>query len=146
MLQKKKMILVVDGKGGGMGKAMIEALIPTTQAHIIAAGTNAVATANMLRGGAHDGATGENAICTLAAKADVIVGSLAIITANAMLGEITAPMAQAIGASDAQKILLPLQRCGLIVVGIGEPPLKRLLAELPKAVNDALTEVALTEY
>ena len=84
---------------------------------ILALGTNAVVTSLMLKAGANEGASGENAIVLNAPKVDVIIGSVAILAANTMLGELTPRMAEAISTSPAKKILLPLNRCGLYVVG-----------------------------
>ena len=113
-------ILVVDGQGGGLGKSIIEALLPELRPDdgLTALGTNALATAAMIKAGAPRGASGENAIVHNAAKADVIIGALGIIVPNAMLGELTPAMAQAIASSEAEKILIPLNRCGVWVVGV----------------------------
>ena len=95
-MAKQPLIAVIDGKGGGLGRAVIEALNRgELEGEIIALGTNAVATANMLRGGAKDGASGENAVCHMCRQAKVIVGPIGILTADAMMGEITPRMAQA---------------------------------------------------
>ena len=88
-------ILVIDGQGGGMGKALIERMrLRLPDVRIVAAGTNAMATAAMLKAGAHIGATGENAICVNAAKADIIIGPIGIVLADSMFGELTPAMAQ----------------------------------------------------
>lgn len=112
-------IAVIDGQGGGMGKALVEKLRQAfgKKAHIFALGTNSLATSSMLKAGADAGATGENAIAVNAHKVDVIMGALGIVSANSMLGEITERMACEIGKSDAQKILLPINKCSLTVVG-----------------------------
>lgn len=119
-------IAVVDGQGGGIGKAIVERLraeFPKGTAHIIALGTNAVATGQMLKGGADDGATGENAIVHNMQRVDVITGVIGILNANAMMGELTPAMAEAIGSSSASKVLLPVNRCGIHVVSVEEAPL-----------------------
>lgn len=111
-------VIVIDGQGGGMGRMIIEGLkkdLP--QLEVIALGTNALATANMLKGGADMGATGENPIIYNCTDADIIVGPLAIVVANSLLGEITPAMARAVGESRATRILLPVDRCRTIVVG-----------------------------
>lgn len=124
-------IAVIDGQGGGIGRSLVEKLraaLGDTDT-ITALGTNALATAAMLKAGAHEGATGENAIVVNAARADVITGSVGIIAANAMMGELTPKMAEAVGASNAQKVLIPLNRCHLIVAGIRNVPLPEYIDE-----------------
>jgi DNA helicase TIP49 (TBP-interacting protein) len=128
----------VDGQGGGIGRAIVEKLrreLPR-DAHIIALGTNALATSVMLKAGADDGATGENAIVVNAAKADIIAGVIGIVAANAMLGELTPAMARAVAESPAKKILLPLNRCGIEVVGTDRTAtLPQLIDRLVRAVT-----------
>lgn len=106
-------IAVIDGQGGGIGRAMIEKLhrtLPGESVEIIALGTNALAASVMLKAGADEVAGGENAIVYNAGKVDLIVGTLAILVVNSMLGEFTAAMAQAVAGSPARKILLYLNR------------------------------------
>lgn len=131
-------IAVVDGQGGGIGKAIVEKLrkaLPDCE--ITALGTNALATSAMLKAGAQDGATGENAVVVNVASADLIVGVIGILVANSMLGELTPKMASAIAESGAQKILLPLNRCGVEIVGTEKSaPIPALVDELVAAVAD----------
>lgn len=96
-------IMIVDGQGGGVGRCLVEALeAKLPKARLLAVGTNAAATANMMKGGDVEGATGENAVVVNSRKADVIVGPMGIVMADAMLGEITPKMAQAIAGSSAR--------------------------------------------
>ena len=114
MVKNKLNIAVVDGQGGGIGKALIERIKKENyDINIMALGTNSTATANMLRGGAHEGATGQNAIVYSSSKVDVILGVVAIITANSMMGEMSKEMAASIGESDALKILIPVDKCNI---------------------------------
>jgi hypothetical protein len=114
-------ILVIDGQGGGLGKNLVECLrkkLPS--AEILAMGTNGIATSGMLKAGATNGATGENAICYTCGKLteeDVIVGPIGIVMANAMLGELTPAMAEAVASSSAQRVLVPVNRCRTHVAG-----------------------------
>ena len=123
-------VLVIDGQGGGVGKALVSAIKRIAPAVTLTAlGTNAAATAAMLRAGADQGATGENAICYQCKTADVIIGVVGILHANAMLGEISPAIAAAVSGSEAQKVLIPLDRCGLHIMGVTRRPLDELIAE-----------------
>ena len=119
-----KKITVIDGQGGKMGKSIIEQLKKQfPQQEILAIGTNSTATAAMLKAGADAAATGENPVAVCCREADVIAGPMGIITANALLGEITPKMAAAVSESPAQKLLIPVTRCSVTVVGVEELPL-----------------------
>ena len=112
-------ILVIDGQGGGIGKQLITAIkqeIPS--AFITAVGTNSTATANMLKAGADEAATGENPVIVCCRKADIIVGPVGIVIADSMLGEITPKMAAAAAQSGAKLILIPYNQCGNVIAGI----------------------------
>lgn len=114
MSEGKIRVVVMDGQGGGMGRAItqrIKATFPNVRIRVL--GTNATATTTMLKGGADDGATGENAVIYNVARAQVILGPVGILMANGLLGEVTPAMAAAIGSSDAVKILLPSQQCSI---------------------------------
>lgn len=118
-------IAVIDGQGGGIGKTIVEKLrkeLPQ-DVDIIALGTNALAASLMIKAGANEGASGENAIVVNSSKVDIIVGAVGIIVANSMLGELTPAMAKAIAESPAKKILIPLNRCNIEVVGVVNEPL-----------------------
>lgn len=123
-------ILVVDGQGGMVGRQMVEAIkrmIPT--AEITAVGTNTTATASMLKAGADNGATGENPVIVAVRTADIIVGPIGIVIADSLLGEVTPKMAEAIGSSTAKKILIPVNKCDNIIVGVGTKSTSALIAE-----------------
>lgn len=132
-------IVVIDAQGGGMGRMLVEALKKALpEQPIIAVGTNALATAAMIRAGADQGATGENAIRVCAGRADLILAPIGLVLCDAMLGEVTAAMACAIGSSPAHKILIPVSRCQVSVVGT----VKQTLAEaVEAAVAEAVTRV-----
>lgn len=125
------MLLIMDGQGGGVGRALIEQLKKyDPQCDITAVGANAIATAAMLRAGADRGATGENAAKVCAAKADIIAGPIGLLMADSMLGEITPAIAQAVGSSDAHKVLVPSAKCGVHIAGMSAvPPLNALIED-----------------
>ena len=122
-------ICVIDGQGGGIGSKIICRLKELFQetVEIIALGTNAIATAQMLKAKANRGASGENAIVQTAATADVIIGPLSIVVAHSMMGEVTAPMAEAVARSRAQKILIPLTQENIEVAGLEALSLPQLI-------------------
>ena len=123
-------LVVIDGQGGGVGKSLVAALkAQLPDQPVIALGTNVLATSAMLKAGADAGATGESAIRYQCKTADIIVGVTGILHANAMMGEISPGIAAAVSLSEAQKILVPLERCGLRVAGVGRQPLDSLIRE-----------------
>lgn len=129
-------IAVVDGQGGGIGKAIVDRLrreLPE-EVDIVALGTNAMAAALMMKAGANEGASGENAILYTAGKVDIIVGAIGIIVANSMMGELTPAMARAIAESPAKKVLIPLNRCNIEIVGVRNEP-------LPHHIDDAVASI-----
>lgn len=134
-------IAVIDGQGGGIGKAIVEKLrqaLPE-DIEIIALGTNALAVALMMKAGANEGASGENAIVFNSPKADIIVGTIGIIAANSMMGELTPLMAKAIAESPAKKILIPMNRCNIEVVGCKSEPLPHQIEYAVKAIKNHIT-------
>lgn len=134
-MTERKTVMVVDGQGGGLGKAIVEKIKKAGMAvQVIGIGTNSAATMAMLRAGADDAATGENAMVYNARYADFIIGSLGIIAANSMLGEISPAMADAISASPGFKLLIPLNRCRLYVAGTRENGLS-------EKIDDALLKM-----
>jgi hypothetical protein len=127
-----KRIGVMDGQGGGIGSAIIKKLKEAfgESVEIIALGTNAIATAQMLKARANRGASGENAIVRTASSLDVILGPLGIVLAHAMMGEVTPRMAEAVSASPARKLLLPLSQENVAIAGVTAGPLPHLVDEL----------------
>lgn len=133
-------IAIIDGQGGGIGKHITEKLrkeLPK-EVELIALGTNALAASIMLKAGANEGASGESAIVFNANRVDLIVGPISIFFSSAMLGELTTKMAEAIATSSAHKVLLPLTRAGVEIVGIKGEPLPHLIDELTKRVKHYL--------
>ncbi|MBQ9264435.1 MAG: DUF3842 family protein [Clostridia bacterium] len=134
-------ILIIDGQGGGIGRQLVEAIRDSAlPCHITVVGTNTTATAAMLKAGAHQGATGENAVAVCARNADVITGPIGIAIADSLLGEITPPMALAVGQSAARKLLLPVNHCSNIIVGVGDLSLRTLTAEAVRMLKEMAGE------
>ena len=131
-------VMVMDGQGGGIGSVIIKALSTAVAQgmEILALGTNSAATARMMKAGANRGATGENAIVQTAPKVDVIMGPLAILMAHAMMGEVTPKMAEAVSASNAKKILIPLTQEKVRLVGVTADPLPHLVEEAVRLMKE----------
>jgi hypothetical protein len=128
-------ILVIDGQGGGLGKQIIAALKSDDPGYIVhAVGSNSAATAAMLKAGADTAATGENAVIVGCRKADVIVGPIGIVIADAMLGEITPAMAAAVGQSGARRVLIPMNLCDNTIVGVLEQPVGQMVQSAVRAI------------
>jgi len=138
--KKKKSIAVIDGQGGGIGSLVIKRLRETfsERLEIIALGTNAMATGAMLKAGANKGASGENAIVQTVRTVDVITGSLTIVLAHSMMGELTAKMAEAVASSCAPKLLLPLKMQELDVIGAAKEPFPHLVDLLMKRLQEMM--------
>ncbi len=131
--------LIVDGQGGGIGAQLAKMLAHELPAgwELIAVGTNVTATGAMLRAGASQGATGENAVVYNAARADLIMGPIGVLLANGILGEVSPAMAAAVSGAAAVKILIPTSTCGVYVAGTEELRLEdylRLAVEQARAV------------
>lgn len=137
---KKLRICVVDGQGGGIGAALIKRLKEAYQEEheVIALGTNVVATVQMMKVRANRGASGESAIIRTVPTVDVILGSISIVLANAMMGEVTPRIAEAIASAPALKILLPLTRSKVEIVGLIREPLPH---QVEKAITERLKEL-----
>ena len=110
------------------------------EAEITAVGTNSTATSNMLKAGAHQAATGENAVLVGVRRADIIAGPVGIVIADSLLGEITPAMATAAGQSDAYKILLPVNKCHNIIVGTGGHSTSEIIAEAVEKIREICKE------
>ena len=112
-------LLVIDGQGAQLGSQIIKAIRNKyNDIYIMAVGTNATATASMIKAGANQGATGENPVIVASRKANVIIGPIGIVIADSLLGEITPKMAVAVGQSNATKILVPINKCENLVAGV----------------------------
>lgn len=135
--------MVMDGQGGGIGAAVIKGL-RSGQGNlhdIWALGTNSIATSRMMKAGANRGATGENAIIQTSPAADVIIGPLAVLMPNAMMGEVTPRMAEAVCGSRAKKVLIPLTQEKVQLVGTTGEPLPHLVDQIVKIVKETESHV-----
>ena len=132
-------IVVIDGQGGNIGKQLVKSIRDSfPDVYIRAIGTNSTATSNMLKGGADEAATGENAVVVGSKVADVIVGPIGIVIPNALLGEVSAKMAEAISTAKAEKILIPLNKCDVLVAGVRDKSTGELLDDAMKMLHDIM--------
>ena len=128
-------ILIIDAQGGGIGRQLVAAVrqeLP--QARITAVGANGA----VLKAGADQGATGENAVAVACRKTDVILGPIGIVIADSMLGEITPRMAAAVAQSGAKRILIPFDHCDNIIVGVAGGGLKARIREAAAVLAEML--------
>lgn len=141
MEKRRRSIAVIDGQGGGIGSAIIKRLreVLGEEVEVIGLGTNAMATGAMLKAGANRGASGENAIVQTVKKVDMVVGTMAIVLANSMMGELTPKMAEAIASSSATKLLLPLKMADFEIIGAPKEPLPHLVDQLIKRIQDIIS-------
>ncbi len=138
-------ILVIDAQGGGIGKQVVFAIKDNIlNAKITAVGANSIATSAMLKAGAHHVATGENAVLVGCRKADIIVGPIGIVIADSLLGEITPAMAQAVGQSNAKKVLVPINNCNNIVVGVPDLSISTLIRAVVKEIQSIINDTIAT--
>ena len=134
-------VLVIDGQGGKIGKTLVESIKKINEEiHVLAIGTNSLATAAMIKGGADEAATGENPVVVCAPKVDVIMGPIGILAADALLGEVTPRMAAAVGQSEAQKILIPVNRCNNMVAGVKNQSASELMADAMSLLKKVMNE------
>ena len=123
-------VLIIDGQGGGLGRQLVAAVKERfPEIEVLAVGANSTATGAMLRAGADQAATGENAVLVASRRADVIMGPIGIVIADAMLGEITPVMAAAAGQSEAKRILLPVGQCDNIIAGVRDMRMAKMVQE-----------------
>ena len=129
-------LLVIDGQGGQLGSSIIKAVTERfPDVNITAVGTNANATASMVKAGAKKAATGENPVVVASLKADIIIGPVGIVIADALLGEITPRMAEAVGKSSAVRILIPMNKCDSIIAGVPDVPVSAIIEDALKKLS-----------
>ena len=132
-------VVVIDGQGGRMGRMFIEKVrAADLHCEVTAIGTNAIATAAMLKAGADYGATGENPVVVACRTADFIVGPIGILSADALFGEITERMAVSVGRSNATKLLLPVNQCNNIVIGVHDLSLSKIIEDAVQFLRERL--------
>lgn len=135
-------VLVIDGQGGGLGRQLVSSLAAACpEAELTAVGTNSLAANAMLKAGASRAATGENAVVVNCRRADVIVGPIGIVIADALLGEITPAMAAAVCQSGAKRVLVPINHCENYVVGVPDQPVSQLVAAAAQKVKELCSTI-----
>ena len=134
-------ILVIDGQGGQLGSQIVKELLAKfSDISITAVGTNAVATAAMLKAGAARAATGENPVIVACRKADIIIGPIGIVIADSLMGEVTPNMAVAVGQSDAVRILIPVNKCENMVAGVSSQSTSVLIQDAISKISQILNQ------
>ena len=135
-------VLVIDGQGGGLGRQLVSALAAACpEAELTAVGTNSLAANAMLKAGASRAATGENGVVVNCRRADVIVGPIGIVIADALLGEITPTMAAAVCQSGAKRVLVPINHCENYVVGVPDQPVSQLVTAAAQKVKELCSAI-----
>ena len=130
-------VLVIDGQGGGLGRQLVAALSAQyPDIRLTAVGTNSLAANAMLKAGAQRAATGENAVVVNSRRADIIVGPIGIVIADALLGEITPAMATSVCQSNATRVLIPVNHCENYIVGVPDQPISSLVAAAVQKVKE----------
>ena len=135
-------ILVIDGQGGRLGRKLVENIRKICpEAEITAVGTNSIATAAMMNSNCADNlATGENAVIVACRTAQIIVGPFGIATADALLGEISPAMANAVASSQAYRVLIPMNLCKTYIAGVA-PGSAAILEDAMQRIRQIADEV-----
>ena len=134
-------ILIIDGQGGQLGAQIVkEITAQMPDIRVMAIGTNTIATSAMLKAGAENAATGENAVLVACRKSDVIIGPIGIVIADSLFGEITATMAAAVGRADAIRILIPMNKCENLVAGVNASSTKELLEDVMNKLRSVMED------
>lgn len=132
-------IVIIDGQGGQLGAQLVKEITAKFKnTELTAIGTNAVATAAMLKAGAKSAATGENPVIVACRKADIIIGPIGIVIVDSLLGEVTEKMALAVARADAVRILIPLNKCENLVAGVSDLNMGALIADAVDKVNSII--------
>ena len=130
-------VLVIDGQGGGLGRQLVQTLKKTMpDLPVYAAATNGTAAEAMRKAGADRAAAGENAVLVACRKADIIIGPIGIVIADSMFGEITPAMALAVSESGARKLLIPVSKCNIQVMGTVDKPMNDYIMEICEYLDE----------
>ena len=136
----KKRILVIDGQGGNIGRQLVKMILERFPGvELLAVGANSIATENMLKAGAKSAATGENAVVVSSRRADIIIGPIGIVIADALMGEVTEKMAAAVGSAEALRILIPMNRCDTIIAGLAGSSPAAYLQDAMEKLDEAMS-------
>ena len=139
---KELLILIIDGQGGGIGKQLTQNIKENfPEIKVRAIGTNVLATQAMLKAGADEASTGENAVIVGCRNADIIIGPIGIVIADSLMGEITPAMAIAVGQSKAVRILLPINQCDNKVVGVENFSLSFLIRNCLHQISQTIADL-----
>ncbi len=134
-------VVIIDGQGGNLGVQLVKEITDRFPLlDITAIGTNAVATASMLKAGAKKAATGENPVVVACKKADVIIGPVGIVIADSLLGEVTEKMALSIGQANAVRILIPTNKCDNLIAGIQNLNTSALISDAVAKLNNIVNQ------
>ena len=140
---KQYTILIIDGQGGGIGRQLTQNIKENfPEVKVRAVGTNVIATQAMMKAGADEAATGENAVIVGCKKADFIVGPVGIAIADSLMGEITPAMAVAVGQSNAIRFLLPMNQCDNQIVGVDNYSLSFLIRECIDLIRKQIEQLS----
>ena len=130
-------VLVIDGQGGGLGRQLVAAISAACpEARLTAVGTNSLATSAMLKAGTVRAATGENAVVVNCRTADIIVGPIGIVIADALLGEITPAMAAAVCQCSDGRALTAIYTRHDTVARVPDQPIGQLVAAAAQKVKE----------
>lgn len=137
-------ILVIDGQGGKLGKTLVENIKKSfPHLEIMAVGTNSAASDVMRRAGADRVATGENPVIVACRSAQIIAGPIGIAIADALMGEISPAMANAVASSRAYRVLIPMNLCSTYVAGVSSKS-SALMDDAVRHIGELLNEMEKT--
>ncbi len=129
-------VCVVDGRGGGLGRRLVERLNPLVGgAGLLGMATNATAARSMREAGASHVVVDESAVRGVLSEVDVIIGPLGIVLPGALSGEVSVGLATAVLRSPARKMLLPVNQHAVEVVGVEGRTLETLIQQVVRRIE-----------